>query len=413
MKPSPHIMLFDLFAGGHHGQYMRYLVEYWGTHRLPGRLSIVAPPAFFDLHADVQHAAASFADAGTACIPTDESITLESAGALSLLRNDRTHGRLARKYITRLRPDHCVFMYFDQIQLSLASDLTFPFPVQLSGIYFRPSFHYPQATSTPPGLKERLKNLRKRMLLPAALRNRHFTHLFCLDPYVVPHVASLRSRVEAVALPDGVAPLPPPASRSEMRARWGVEANRKVALFFGSIEARKGIHQTLEALCLLPPEAHEKLCLVMVGSIPETEKEPVRTGIRHVREKTNAQVVVEHRFVEEEEIQGILEASDLVLLPYQRHVGSSGVLIRAALASVPVLGSDYGLVGEQLRSRSLGLAIDTTVPSAVATGIERWLADPDRFPFDAEAARRFATENTAERFAATLFRHVAMPLQTT
>lgn len=406
-------MLFDLYTGGHHGQYVRQLVEYWGANDLSGRLDVVVPARFFETHEDVRRIAEAHAGAGIRCVPIAEPIALRAEGVRALAHNDRTHGRLLRAYVERLRPSHCVCMYFDHVQLSLALDLTFSFPVHLSGIYFRPSFHYRDFSASTGSGSDWLTHFRKRLLLAAALRNRHVSHLFCLDPYVVPYLKARHRRVEAVALPDGITPRPALLARSEVRARWGVAVDRRVALFFGSIAARKGIHQTLEALRRLSLDDQQRLCLALVGAVSEVEKDRVQEDLHRTRRETAVQVVVDDRFVEEEEIQGFVEGADLVLLPYQRHVGSSGVLVRAAHARVPVLGPAYGLVGEHLRRRTLGLPVDTTSPDALAAGLTRWLAAPDRFPFDAQEARRFAQENTAERFAATLFHHVAAPTRQT
>ena len=46
----------------------------------------------------------------------------------------------------------------------------------------------------------------------------------------------------------------------------------------------------------------------------------------------------------------------------------------------------------------------------IATGIEAWLTAPNQFPFAPDNARRFAAENTAEHFAATLLQHVCTPV---
>lgn len=404
MSRSPHVLLFDLYAGGHHGQYVRHLVTYWDAHRLPGRLSVAAPPRFFEIHDDVRRQVE--ATGGVEASPVTEPADLRGDGFRALLRADRTHGRLLRHTITALRPTHTVLLYLDHAQLSLAVDLRFPFPVQLSGIYFRPSFHYDRLGSPAPGIGARLDRLRKRLTLAAALRNPHLTHLFCLDPYVLPDVGRMSRRVQAVALPDGVAALPPHAPPEELRDRWNVESGRRVALFFGSVSARKGIHQTLEAVTLLPPEHRRRLCLAVVGAVQDTDAARVHDAVRRLQADPSVQVVLDDRFVGEEEIQGLIEAADLVLLPYQRHLGSSGVLVRAALAGRPVLGSDYGLLGEHLRARRLGAAVDSTSPRMLAEGLRQWLDHPDTFPFDASEARRFADEHTAEQFAAILFRHL-------
>jgi glycosyltransferase involved in cell wall biosynthesis len=407
MRRSPHLLLFDPYTGGHHGEYVRHLVEYWRSRQLSGRLSVVVPPRFLDLHTDVGRAAE--VTPGVHLVRIESPVRPSGGGLRTLYRRDRGHGRVLHHYVTQLRPDHALMMYFDHIQFSLTLNLRFVFPVQLGGIYFRPSFHYRSFADDRAGLGERLQRLRKRAVLAAALRNPHLTHVFCLDPYVVPHVESLGGRVRAVALPDGVRPLPAVPSRAEVRRRWDVAKDRRVALFFGTINARKGIHRVMDALPLLPLAAQRQLCLAVVGAIHAPEHERFHQAIARVRAETAVQVVVENRFVDEEEIQGIIKAADLVLLPYQRHLGSSGVLVRASLARVPVLSSNYGLVGEHLRRHRLGLAVNTRVPDVLADALARWLVHPEALPFDAEEARLFAHANTAERFASTIFQHLMPP----
>ena len=399
---DPHIVLLDLYAGGHRGQYVRQLIEYWAAQALPGRLTVAVPPEFLDLHMDVQ-----------ALIEATDGVEVEvldmpaqmTVVALSELQKGRLHGQVLREVVTRLRPDHCVLLYFDHAQLALAMDSRFSFPVTLSGIYFRPSFHYHRFDGPAPGWKERLRDGRKRMVLKAALRNPHLTHVFSLDPYAVPDVEALGGGAYIVALPDGITPRPALLPPEAQHQQWGVEEGRKVVLMFGGINARKGIHEVLAALLLLPPELQQAYCLVVSGHIQDAEKKEIMAGIQQVREATAVQVIVDDRFVEEEEIQGVVAAADLVLLTYQRHVGSSGVLVRAAHAGVPVLGSDYGLVGEHLRRRHLGLAVDAASPQAIAEGLAQGLANLQALPFNADDARRFAEENTAERFAETIFLH--------
>lgn len=395
-------MLFDIYAGGHRGQYVRQLIEYWAAEALPGRLSVAVPPFFLDLHADVRALIEATDGVEAVLLDTPDLATMT---ALSVLQQGRLYGQVLRNVLLRLRPDHCVLLYFDYAQFSLATDLRFSFPVTLSGIYFRPSFHYHGFRTGTRGWKERLRGWRKRLLLWRVLRNPHLTHVFSLDPYAVPDIQALSSGPQIVALPDGITPRPALLSSDAQRQQWGVADGRNVALLFGGINARKGIHEVLAALHLLPPALQQACCLVVSGHIREAEKEKIRAGIQQVREATAVQVIVEDRFVEEEEIQGMVAAADLVLLTYQRHVGSSGVLVRAAHAGVPVLGSDYGLVGEHLHRRHLGLAVDATSPEAIAQGLTQVLTDPSALPFDVAKARLFAEEHTATRFAEIIFQH--------
>ena len=112
----------------------------------------------------------------------------------------------------------------------------------------------------------------------------------------------------------------------------------------------------------------------------------------------------------EEDARAILAACDLSLLTYQRPVGASNVMTWAAAAGVPVLATEYGVVGEQVRRHRLGLALNTTDADAIRAALENWLERPETIPFDLEATSAFARANTAELFAATIFSRL-MPSQ--
>ncbi len=405
--PGPHIMLFDLYAGGHHGQYVRQLVEFWLNTNVQGKLSIVAPPGFLERHEDVRRIITSATGDDLRFHPIEELVFLRSDGTTAaLIQNQREHGRLFRKYVEYHRPDHCVCMYFDHMQLSLALGLRFAFDVRISGIYFRPSFHYRRFSSHSSSGRDRIVNLRKRALLRAALRNRHVSTLFSLDPFVVDHLKKFSPRIQVVALPDGVPANQGSSASIDLRGQYHVASDRRFAVLFGSIAERKGVFQTLEALALLSPEDQKSLGIALIGSVSPVDKDRVRHNIRRMQNETDVRIILDDRFVSDEEIQGMLGASDLLLLPYQHHVGSSGVLVRAAMALVPVLGPDYGLVGEQIRRHELGLSVDTTSPSVLAESLSRWIADADTVPFNSTKAESFAKANTAEQYSETIFQTI-------
>ena len=411
-KPAPdgpHLMLFDLYAGGHHGHHIEQMVKYWTRHAPPGRLSVVVPGSFLEKHPALPVLVEAADTERIALVPIRERVRIDPPGPFRLLRNDREHGRMLRRYVRMLRPDHCLLMYFDHVQLSLAFDLRFGFPVRFSGIYFRPTFHYHTLGGAAPDPKEKVRGFRKKVVLAAALRNPHFLNLFCFDPFVVPHVRQLAPKARAVALPDGIERTPPVRSPEAVRATLEVEPGRKVALMFGVLDERKGVLALLDALAHVPESAAARLCVVLAGAVAEREAAQVYASIQRLRETTRLQIVLRDAFVPEEEIQDLFRASDLALLPYVRHVGSSGVLVRAAAEGKPVVGSDYGILGEHIRRRRLGLAVDTTDPKALADALVLALTRPDALPFDAGEAERFARENTIGRFLETLLGHMDVP----
>ena len=389
---QPRLMLFDLDSYGHHGQYILQLVDYWVDRGVQGHLDIVVPQTMVTLHPRLAQVNDEIPKVRVTQVAT--TLRQNSGGILKQVWAMRRHGELLRRYVQRLRPGHCLLMYFDHAQLSLATRLRFSFPVHISGIYFRPSFHYPMLMSRRGALRDRMVGLRKRLVLSAALRNRHFDTLFCLDPYVVPHIRA-PEHCSVVHLTDGVAQSTPNCTASPLIS---VKDGCRVALFFGSIAPRKGIFETLAALSLLSPRCQEMLCLVVAGRIMEE----IRAAVAAAARQTQVQIVVLDHYLANEEIPRLFAVSDLVLVPYPRHIGSSGLLVRAAAAGKPVLGSDYGLVGAQIQRHRLGCAVDCTKPSSLAHALEQWLIDPETIAISPQDMQAFAAAHTAEKFCQTI-----------
>ena len=391
------IVLFNLYSGGHHPQHLECLAAYWEALRPEAELHVVVTDRHVRQHGDTaaRLAATPNTELHVARLPAD----FAEAESSSLAR-DRLHGRLAAHYIRTLRPDHFVFMLLDHAQLSLAFRLRFSQPVAISGIYFRPSFHYGSLGGPPQGPGDRVKGAIKQLTLRAALRNPHLQTVFSLDPFAVPYIARWSRRTEAVALPE---PLDDVHARSDASLVEGVEPHRHKLVIFGSLDERKGIGVVLDALQALPRLAQRELALILAGPAVGPGRAQLLARLERFASDSDIQLVLEDKFIPEEDVQGLLRACDLSLLTYQRPIGSSGVMIRAADAGIPVVATDYGVVGEQVRRHRLGITVDTTDADAVRRALEAWLERPEAIPFDADAAAAFASENTAELFAATIF----------
>lgn len=400
---GPHLMLFDLYEGGHHSQYIEQLVEFWLNSGVRGRLSVVIPAQWADRWVSLSKLIDQNKEGGVEIVPIKEPVSVDATRRFKLLRNDIEHARLLRKYIELLRPDHCILMYFDHVQLSLAFGLRFKLPVNISGIYFRPTFHYGDLVHTRLTWKERIHAFRKRLVLAASLRNRHVKVLYCLDPYVVPRIGGRKGYARGVFLPDGAKIDADHCGPVDVRAKWGVESERKVVLMFGALDERKGLLQALDSMFLLPAQIQEKVCLVLAGPIGSGVRQAAYSRMARIRRETQVAMVVDDRVVPTDEAQSIVAAADLVLVTYQRHVGSSNVLVRAAAAMKPVVGSEFGVVGENISRRQLGAATDTTKPENVGYAVRQFIESPSEFPFDTKMAMCFAQENSDVLYAKTIF----------
>ena len=396
MNP-PHIVLFDLNAGGHHGQYVKQLAQYWCSRTLQGHLSIMVTPSLLKNHTDLVEIVKQ-------CDRADIRELPECPPCQSLTRTARMQGRILKNSLNELKPTHCLLLDFDLFQLSFIFGLRFKYPVSISGIYFRPFLHLKNLLRLNASLSDFARHMRKRVIFAATLRNPHLTCLFSLDPYFSEKHSSPTVRI--LSLPDGVEPKHPSASPSETRREYGVERGRELLLFFGSLAERKGVTQTLEAIRLLSPKNQTKLCLALVGTVAPADEQAFMDQLDLLKKTSDIQIIKALRFVSDTEMINLFSASDLILLPYQRHVGSSGVLVRAAQVGKPVLGSNYGLIGRYIRDFGLGIAVESSIPADIASGLSQWLESPQNFPFDAKKASLFGEHHTAKHFSKVIFSEI-------
>lgn len=393
----PRIILFDLNQEGHHPQYLECLMRYWTLRQPGGELHLVVSKESAARHPVFGELAETARGATVHQASTPAGF---ASGEANAFKSERLNRKLAKQYAEALRADHLMFMSLDSVQFSLALDLRFSWPLALSGIYFRPSFHYGELEGQRVA-RERMTAVAKQLTIRAALRNPHLRTLFSLDPLATPGLMQWARHTDCIYLPE---PLwDPPNDVRGSPLTQGLEPTRRRLVLFGSLDKRKGVLLVLDALQGLPDNLQRKLSLILAGRLNDREGPELRRRIHSFEAGSAVQLAFNDDHIPEAEIQPLLRSCDLVLVTYQRHTGSSGLLIRAAAAGVPVLASNHGLVGSQVRSHGLGLTVDSTSADEIRTAIAQWVDHPKAIPFDADAAERFARANTADAFSETIF----------
>jgi glycosyltransferase involved in cell wall biosynthesis len=394
-------MLFDLEVNGHHASYINFLIKYYLEENLNCSLFIVVSPGFMQKHrevVDVDHE--GFNRVNFVPISQTEQQYWE-ASRFRVVRTFRQWNILCW-YSKKLSIDHCVVMYIDHIlQLPLALGLNCP--CNISGIYFRPTFHYKNFQQSSSSTKDALRSWRQKLLIKSAIRNPKLIKLFSLDPFVIQEINTIDNRSIAVALPDPVLlgveqTLPDEAIKEAL----GIGKGRLVFLFFGAISRRKGIFQLLAALHFIPKEIAQRISLLIIGEV-EKDRALMSECLNEVREKIPIQIIFRDEFVPENEVVNYFSVANVVLAPYQKHVGMSGVLVLAAAFGKPVLASDYGIVGEMTRRYSLGIAVNTLIPKEISNGIIRFLTEPVDHLYNHASMQQFAEQNRACKFANCIF----------
>jgi glycosyltransferase involved in cell wall biosynthesis len=391
MIKKRNLMLFDLSIFGHHAAYIKYLIQYWGDRQLADRLDVVVSPMFLEKHADVVGLVAEY---------NQNNIQIVAISAAEDAALKSRNSKLKRAC-------ECLIMYLDTCQIPLA--LGFKSPCKLSGIYFKPTFHYSDFSSYVPYRKSFLQQHWEKTVIARMLKHTQLKTLFCLDPFVIKHLDRLNSHVAAVHLPD---PVQVDRHVSEiiqpdlLKTKLSIDANRQIFLLFGSFEAeRKGVYQTLEAISQLPSNLSAQICLLIVGNAYPPEQAAIQSQIERVQQSHPVQILTRFEYISEDTVQAYFQLADVVLAPYQHHIGMSGILLLAAAVQKPVLSSNYGLMGEMVKRYQLGLGVDSAIPSEIAQGLTRFLTDATSLG-DRNSMKQFAEQNTAEEYAKVIFQYV-------
>lgn len=394
------VMAFDLETGGHHPSYIRNFAAQWSIHSLPADIDFVVTQQFFKCHADVVETVSNL-DPKSIRIQaiSDEE---ENRWQSSKLLRERYGWKLFCSYARKLNADRALLMYGDRYQLPIILGQRSPCP--FSCIYFRPTFHYTQLSNYQPTLGQRFTAFRKQVLLQRMLAVRQLEVLFCLDPIAVDYITrNLSTQARIGLMPDSFASYVIPPSRiEELRSELAIEHGRKVLLLLGSLDRRKGPLQLLAAAENLASDLQSELCLLLVGNLHQSIANDVLAQIEKLNAKSNIQIVLRNEYISDTIVQEYYELADIALTTYQNHYGMSSVLIRAGLAGIPVLSSDYALLGELVRNYGLGVVVDTTSPQCFTSTLERVITHEPKDLFDADKAFEFANQHSPEALAKTL-----------
>jgi glycosyltransferase involved in cell wall biosynthesis len=162
---------------------------------------------------------------------------------------------------------------------------------------------------------------------------------------------------------------------AEAKRRLGLDGTEKAVLFFGNIRQYKGIEYLVEAFQRLV-SADPGYRLIIVGEAKKDSQlywEEIRAGIRP--EQIGRQVILEDRFVPDEETELYFKAADLLVLPYT-HVFQSGVLFLGYSFGLPVVATDAGSLRDEVVEGETGFVCKSGDVDSLSQAIEGYFASP-------------------------------------
>ena len=391
---SRKILIFEPDPEGHALEWLEHLMAFVAAERPDTEIWLLAPEALCTALAEARPAGAADRIRVVALSPLERRLCTLRLLSVSAFARWWT----MRRHLRRSGAEHGFFLMLDLLSLPLALGLGAGGRRRLSGILFRPSVHYGAIGPYKPSRGERLRDGRKALLYRLMLRNPALERVLSLDPFFPAHAHSHYPKGDkVVALPD---PANPPVDCGPPSAPGFAPSGRIGFLLFGYLTERKGPLALLDALFLLPRDVAARVAVLFAGRIDPALREQIeRRQSELARHHPDLWLRIDDRRLDQAELASLVRQCDVVLAPYQRFVGSSGVLLWAAVSGRPVLAQEFGLVGRLTRDHRLGVSVDASDPTHIAREIVRMVeCGPSTFIDDAAAAS-FAAARSPQRFA--------------
>lgn len=318
----------------------------------------------------------------------------------SLWRRSLREWEVADEYVRKAEAEHCVLMSLNWFQLALGLPSASEVSYTLSGILFFPYVRIePESSEIFRQVGCQVRRFRKWVTLCWMMRNSQLRTVFVLnDPVAADqlndHVDTEKRRFQP--LPDPVSH-PDEEDNRKLREAYNIDDTRRIFLFAGTISERKGILAVLDAFECISTEEQSHSALLVLGRLKKEVGGEVRQRVQRLRQLEKFQVRTDFRFLAENEFNRAIRECDIILAPYRRAEGSSGILGHAARAHRPVIGPADGLIGDLIREYSLGMTVETVTPSTIADAVRRTLKGHVRI--DTDAASRYVEERTPGQFA--------------
>lgn len=159
----------------------------------------------------------------------------------------------------------------------------------------------------------------------------------------------------------------------------------------------------LDAVARLPADTAAGAAVILAGRVDPPIRRAVDDALAAARRtRPELWLKLADRRLAMGEITALVERANAVLVPYQRFVGSSGVLMWAAQLRRPVVCQDYGLLGELTRRFGLGTTVDSCDPAALSDTLDRLVRNGTDRLGDPDGRQAFLASRSPEAFVDTL-----------
>jgi glycosyltransferase involved in cell wall biosynthesis len=379
------LMFYEPNYTGHHFAYLARMLP--GFRELPVEIVVATTPQALE---STEYAKTLAPLAGSLQITP-----ICSPPPRSPLRNARHRFAELVRAIGTIRPDHVMVCYADGIwdvacAHALLGRRPWPRELVVEGWIYRGRF----GDAVDRRLRSRLRRRLFRQLLRQGLfRRLHIDHELLYD-FANPLAGG--TPTELVLTPNPIV-LKPAVSKSDARRQLGLPPDGTWISLNGVIAPYKGADLLLDAYRhYLKHEDYPPARLLLAGPHSEGIRQLLRQS-PYAELVAQARIVSLDRYVDENEMYASAAAADLVTAPYPRHQGRSSIILWAAAAGRPSLGTDASCIGHVIRQQRLGATCAVTNPAVLAKAIAAMLESPWT-EADAARVRSYAEFHRVENY---------------
>jgi len=224
----------------------------------------------------------------------------------------------------------------------------------------------------------RIYGLADRIIVHADVSRRELVESFAIDP----------ARISQFPLGNFSMFAPVPLRRELAKRKLGIDPEKSVVLFFGTIKREKGLQYLIKAFAKVRERCPSSV-LVIAGRVWKHDFSTYDNLIRQLHLGDN--IIRCIHYISEEKLGFYFSAADVVALPYTR-LYQSAVLRHAYLYSRPVVASKIGAMSIEVKDGETGYLVPPKNVSLLAEAICKVLEDEQRAIQMGNMARIFADQ---------------------
>lgn len=267
------------------------------------------------------------------------------------------------------------------------------------GISMRPAFHLGSMSDVVAPLRR--DDWIRTLLYRKLLRDRSLNKLLTIDPTMMDYASSSFTENEKSRL----AYLPDPSpdyklpTRDASRLELGIPQSCYLVLLYGSLTARKGVHQLVHAATFT--HCPENIHILLAGRQD--------AQVKHFLQDSEAKALsasgrlhVLQQYLDDGLERTVLSAADFMWLGYSKFYGMSSVLVLAVRHGLPCIFTREGIVGYLGRKFAIGPEIDPDNHASVVRALASLANKPHQFDRALSMARESFSVHSVEHFQSVI-----------